>query len=120
MFDKKLRDLREADGISQIKFAQQIGFSQAAISAWENNTREPGIEALLRISRFFNVTVDYLVGNDNSAPKKIKPSSTLSREEQDLINDYRTLAPALQEMLRATIRTWKGTSANSSEKGRHA
>ena len=92
MFSDKLRHLRETDGISQINFSKQIGFSQAAISAWENNTREPGIEALLRIARFFNVTVDYLVGNHPAVSVKADRSpQTPPPEETHLLETFRKL-----------------------------
>ena len=90
MFSERLRHLRESDGISQIRFAYEIGFSQAAISAWENNTREPGIEALIRISKFFNVTIDYLVGNTSTITKKEK-LPTLSNEEKELLQIFNPL-----------------------------
>lgn len=88
MFYQKLRSLREKDGISQSRFAQEIGFSQAAISAWENNTREPGIEALIQIAKYFNISVDYLVKeSDNPFTKQektVEPSD--SKEILKLFN----------------------------------
>lgn len=90
MFYQNLRNLRESDSLSQNQFAQKIGFSQSAVSAWENNTREPGIGALIKISQFFNVSVDYLIGN-SSAPLEIKMQKKLSPDEQNLLNVFRKL-----------------------------
>ena len=87
IFSQRLRALRESDKLSQIAFAEKIGFSQAAISSWENNTREPGIEALLRIARFFNVSVDYLVGYKQELPS----APALSRDEKELLSIYQKL-----------------------------
>ena len=98
MFSERLRTLRESDGLSQIHFAQEIGFSQAAISAWENNTREPGIEALTRIAQFFNVTIDYLVGNTSAISKKEK-SPTLSSGEKELLGIYNALEKEYQAQI---------------------
>ena len=88
MFSQKLKLLRKRDELSQIRFAIDIGFSQAAVSAWENGTREPGIEALVQIAKFFNVTVDYLV-SDGTPVKDNTPA--LSPDEKKLLDDYRAL-----------------------------
>ena len=88
MFGQKLKKLRESDNISQVKFAKEIGFSQASIAAWENGTREPGLETLLKIALYFNVSVDYLIGN--KAIKEKSPSKITS-EEQALLDDFRSL-----------------------------
>lgn len=90
MFSQILKKLRESDSLSQTRFSKEIGFSQAAISAWENNTREPGIEALIKISKYFNVSVDYLVGNIITKKEK-SPSDNLSVEEKELLENFRQL-----------------------------
>ena len=98
MFSQRLRALRESDKLSQITFAEKIGFSQAAISSWENNTREPGIEALLRIARFFNVSVDYLVGNTTTF--LIQESKySLSKKEKEMLGYFSTLPAEMQSQL---------------------
>lgn len=43
---------------------------------------------------------------------KLPPIPYLTPEEEQLIQDFRALSPALREMLQATIRTWKGVAAN--------
>lgn len=97
MFYQILRSLREKDGLSQTRFAQEIGFSQAAISAWENNTREPGIDALLKIARYFNISVDYLVGNASSIPSNFKvKKESRSMDETELFALFNLLPSDLQ------------------------
>ena len=120
MFGQILKNLRVSDGIPQTRFAKEIGFSQASVAAWENNTREPGIETLVLIAQYFNVTVDYLVtGKGTFSPSITNAAqSALTKDELELIEEYRTLAPYLQEMLKATIRTWKDVPQNASAKKR--
>lgn len=60
MFSQRLKILRKSFDLSQAKFAKEIGFSQSAIASWENETREPGINALIKIAQYFNTSVDYL------------------------------------------------------------
>ena len=57
---EKLRALREAKHLTQAQVAQKIGVSKAMISAYETATKVPSIEVLIRLSRLFGVTVDYL------------------------------------------------------------
>lgn len=98
MFSENLKKLRERDELPQIRFAKEIGFSQAAVSAWENNTREPGIEALIKIARYFNVSVDFLIeGKKNSIPTQKK--AELSPDAKELLDIFNTLDPLHQKQI---------------------
>lgn len=79
---EKLRALREARGLTQLQVANRIGISKAMISAYETASKAPSIEVLIRLSRLFGVSVDYLVCVD--APKMIDVSG-LDEEEVALI-----------------------------------
>ena len=70
---EKLRTLREARGLTQLQVANLIGVSKAMISAYETASKAPSIEVLIRLSRLFGVSVDYLVCVD--APKTIDVSA---------------------------------------------
>lgn len=115
MFSEILYNLRERDGISQTRFAREIDFSQAAISAWENNTREPGIEALKRIARYFNVSVDYLVGNTKEKPAKKPTSNKLTAKAEELLNTFNGLDPMYQAQILEYAR-YIATRANNTKK----
>lgn len=63
MFQIRLRELREAAGYkSQQSFADAFGVAQSTVGNWEAGKREPNYETTKRLARFFNVTVDYLLG----------------------------------------------------------
>ena len=64
---EKLRALREARGLTQLRVAQRVGVSKTMVSAYETASKAPSIEVLIRLSRLFGVSVDYLVCVD--APK---------------------------------------------------
>lgn len=57
----KLKELRKSKGISQLKLAMDINTSQNTISRYENGEREPGINELIKLADYFNVSVDYLL-----------------------------------------------------------
>lgn len=71
-----LAKLRKNKGLNQRDFAQAIGMSSGAIAMWETNRRQPDLEMLLKISNYFNVSVDYLLGNSKFIAKhQISPLS---------------------------------------------
>ena len=104
MFSQKLKELRNFENLSQVDFAAEIDFSQAAISAWENGTREPGLEALVRIAQFFNVSVDYLL-TDSPRSTYVKNALLIdSIEESELIRIFRSLPKDLKHRATAYMR----------------
>ncbi len=59
--DMRLKELRKAKGISQLKLALDLNTNQNTISRYENGQREPGIHELIQLADYFNVSVDYLL-----------------------------------------------------------
>ena len=57
-----LKEIRKAKGISQLKLAMDLNTNQNTISRYETGEREPGINELIKIADYFNVSIDYLVG----------------------------------------------------------
>ena len=57
----RLKEIRKAKGISQIKLAMDLHTTQNTISRYETGEREPGINELIKIADYFNVSVDYLL-----------------------------------------------------------
>lgn len=62
MLNEKIKQLRQAYGINQIELGKRLGVSKQCVSNWENDNIQPSIEMLLRISRFFNISCDELLG----------------------------------------------------------
>lgn len=60
---KRLRDLREARGLSQEEVAKAIGVGRVTYLKYENGENRP-IRKLKELSAFFNVSIDYLLGNE--------------------------------------------------------
>lgn len=57
----RLKQLRKARGITQLKLAIDLNMSQNTVSRYESGEREPGISELLQIADYFRVSVDYLL-----------------------------------------------------------
>lgn len=48
--------------ITQAELALKISIPQSTISKWENGKREPSINQLITLAKFFKCTTDYLLG----------------------------------------------------------
>lgn len=62
LFKERLRELRTERGLSQAQLAKQTGLSKSAIAFWETGSRIPGAQAIITLSKFFEVSADYLLG----------------------------------------------------------
>ncbi len=61
-FKDNLKMLRKEQNLGQVKLAQILGVSKGMISIWENGLSEPGMTPLIKIAKYFKVSIDYLVG----------------------------------------------------------
>ena len=67
---KGLREIRKKKGYSQLKVAMDLNISREALSYYENEKRSPDIHMLVAMSRYFNVSIDYLItGKEFNAEK---------------------------------------------------
>ena len=62
VFAERLLELRKERKISQAKLATEIGVSFSVVCYWETDRAEPTAPNLVKLSDFFNVSVDYLLG----------------------------------------------------------
>ncbi|MDR1094639.1 MAG: helix-turn-helix domain-containing protein [Clostridiales bacterium] len=62
IFGERLRELREDYEISQSKLADILNISQRAISYWERGEKEPDIDMIRRLAKYFRTSTDYLLG----------------------------------------------------------
>ena len=56
-----LREIRKQKKLSQLKVAMNLSISREALSYYENGKRCPDLEMLVKLSRYFNVSIDYLI-----------------------------------------------------------
>ena len=96
----RLLSLREEKGISQEQVAQLLNVTRQAYSRYERGERELGYSALQKLSQFFDVSVDYLLGFSelfypdrlNTVASTIAPiSSDYTETERQLIKEFRKL-----------------------------
>lgn len=56
-----LREIRKKKGLSQQKVAMDLNISREALSYYENGKRNPDVSMLIAMSKYFNVSIDYLI-----------------------------------------------------------
>ena len=81
----KIKELRQQKGITQKELSKHLGIAQNTLSYWENGRIDIDTESLCKIADYFNVSVDYLIGDStsNTLPKN------LSVKELDLLRYFR-------------------------------
>lgn len=61
-----LKEIRKSKGIFQLKLAMGLNTNENTISRYETGEREPGINELIKITDYFNISIDYLLERTNN------------------------------------------------------
>jgi len=90
MLSKRIYELRLSFGWTQVQLAQKLGITKQTVSNWENDNIQPSIDMLIKISKIFNVSTDYLLGltPTNSINVDGLPTEFVSHIVQ-IIDDYK-------------------------------
>lgn len=70
----KLRELRKRCGITMKELGNEIGVAESTVSQYETGKRQPDYETLLKLSEYFGVSVDCLLGKENAPAETGKRS----------------------------------------------
>ena len=65
---EKIQALRKQNNWSQEELAVKLGVSRQSVSKWESGTSIPDLERIIKISRVFGVSTDYLLKDDMEEP----------------------------------------------------
>lgn len=87
MISEKLKMLRERKGLKQNELADILNIQQGSYSNYERGKRTPDIEALKKIAKYYKVSADYLIDNDNKNESMItKIERELPEAEKEKLN----------------------------------
>ncbi|ELR73007.1 hypothetical protein C900_00509 [Fulvivirga imtechensis AK7] len=103
-FSKRLKEQREALGLSQSKLAQEVGVHQSIIGRYERDEAKPTIDVVSKIALALNTTVGYLLGENEQADtfkdpdmlKRFKDIISFPKDKRDHI------LYAIDSMIKAT------------------
>lgn len=59
---ERLRLLRKEKGMTLDELGAVLNMPKSSLSRYENGTADPSIEAVKKIARYFNVSIDWLSG----------------------------------------------------------
>lgn len=93
LLSEKIAAQRKNAGFSQEELANKIGVSRQAVSKWESGTSTPDLEKILALADLYEVTVDYLLREDQEEYVPLQPldvTSTLkdAPSQQELQGNY--------------------------------
>lgn len=81
-FGEKLQKLRRESSLSQEKLAEQLHVSRQAVSRRELGTAAPDVDNIVRLSKFFQVSLEYLMVEDCEEPVQAAAPTTPAPEGQ--------------------------------------
>ena len=102
---ERIRTLRKKDHLTQTEFGRLFNIEKTTVSSYERNQSIPHDSIKIAICKYFNVTMDYLVGlSDTPQPAFFVPR--LTPHESKVMNAYRDqpdMQPAVDKLLGITM-----------------
>lgn len=90
----RLKKLREESDYTQLQLSGMLNIGNVSLSQYENGTRTPDIDTIVKIAEFYDVTTDYLLGRTND------PQGNIETEEETpyyINDDAREMAQEIYE-----------------------
>ena len=72
---RNYKQARQFHKLKVIQAAELLGVSQPTLSAWEGERKSPYIDSLENMANLYDVTTDYLLGREETAPDPLVPLS---------------------------------------------
>lgn len=104
----RIAKLRKELDINQKELATKVGITEASLSRYENNLREPKSEIIVRLAKALKTSTDYLLGiNENTKinreDKLIIESLAVSEETKQLLEKIYSLEEEDREAIEKMI-----------------
>ena len=95
----QIKALRIARNITQEEFASRINVAKSTVSSYENGSRLPSYDILIKIADLFHVTTDNLLGRSS---EYVIDVSGLTAKQRNTIPDVVTTYTAYNRFQKAT------------------
>lgn len=69
MIANRIKELRKEKKLSQRELSEKLSVSQQTVGSWETGRSEPNAEMITKLAHFFEVSTDYLLGNNEKNHK---------------------------------------------------
>ena len=67
---RRIRDLREDHDLTQVQCAKIAFISKTSYIRYEKGEREPPLDVIINLAKYYNVSIDYIAGLTNDKSKK--------------------------------------------------
>ena len=104
-FAANLSKLRREKGLSQRKAASELGISQALLSHYETDAREPKLDFVVKVCDYYSVTTDFILGRTK---ERGDGASKLSAEVNEIVVALEELRVSEVEILNRLKERIKG------------
>jgi len=84
---ERITRLRKKSNLSQRELADKTNLTEATLSRYENDLREPKGEVIVKIANALDVTTDYLLGRTDEINEKKENKNTSDEKEIEKIID---------------------------------
>lgn len=94
MIGTQIKKLRKARRLSQVELGKALGVSKQSVSNWENDNILPSVEIIIKLSKFFSCSSDYLLELSNTNKSSIDTSKLTDAQAahiQQLVKDFEAL-----------------------------
>lgn len=91
MIGKRIKQLRQENGLTQQAFGDIINVTKVSVCCYENETRTPTLDTLHKLSDYFGKDINYFLGTDEYvvADSDVKYGRSMAREEIEFIEEIR-------------------------------
>ena len=117
----RFKDLRLARGLTQGRLAKELGTSQQTISRIEFKDEMVPTDILIKASKYYNVSVDYILGLTDEKHNQVCEARMYQHllEHENLMLEYAALKPEYREAVKSIVRTLTEAQENENNKTRN-
>jgi transcriptional regulator with XRE-family HTH domain len=93
-FSTAVKEMRKKNGLSQKELGEKLNISQSTIGNWEVAVSEPNTATLVKLSKFFNISIDVMLGALDpmiTFDNLLNTQFELTVQEQILLSAYREM-----------------------------
>lgn len=84
LLGKQIKELRNKAKLTQTELAEQVGVTKSTIAAYENDSRSPSYEVLIKMANIFKVSTDFLLLD---RPKTSIEIQGLTMEQMEIVEN---------------------------------
>lgn len=101
----RLQALRKQRKMTQSQLGYYLNISRSTISQWESGKKQPSLDDMIRLSDFFQVSLDYLVGRSDNIEieRKLQENYTASTTVGDIMASVVALPDVYHDALKSIL-----------------